>query len=92
VTGQVLPDSEVVQMPQLQLPGPPTRQEWVELKPVPEVVVLSPPDHGHRVSVVLTGSQYAVIAFVVVVMVWRAVLATWQAMPAKSQRRGASKR
>jgi hypothetical protein len=91
VTGQVLPDSEVVQMPQLQLPGPPTRQEWVELKPVPEVVVVAPVA-GHKVSVELTATQYSILACVVVVMVWRAVLATWQAMPAKSQRRGASKR
>jgi hypothetical protein len=78
-------------MPQLQLPGPPTRQEWVELKPVPEVVVVAPVS-GHKVAVELTGTQYSILACVVVVMVWRAVLATWQAMPAKSQRRGASKR
>jgi hypothetical protein len=89
VTGQVLPDSEVVQMPQLQLPGPPTRQEWVELKPVPEVVVVAPVS-GHKVSVELTATQYSILACVVVVMVWRAVLATWQAMPAKPRR--ASKR
>jgi hypothetical protein len=91
MTGQVLPDSEVVQLPQIPLNGPPTLKEYIELKPVPEVVVVAPVS-GHKVSVELTGTQYAILACVVVVMVWRAVLATWQAMPAKSQRRGASKR